>query len=387
MRKITSRLGLLLLGLVLAVGFTELALRSLGVGQSVAEILESIPSMFLSSSVLPFALQPHFQGRHRTPEFDVGISLNSHGYRTPEFLVKKAEQFRLLCVGDSFTFGHGVEQEQAWPRVLETHLTEDFASTGIEVINAGYQGCWYPDGYLLYLSRSGFRLEPDLVLIGFFMGNDLDYWPLPPRTQDRWRTVDAEGLPASIDSGKRVWRGLYVNRPPRLSGYPLLRDSRAAQMAVQQLRRRRVVGNAFPPEKMLESNIYRVPWSPRVEEKYRVLEMIFEAVRDRARQHNTRIAVVVFPELRQMTASVEQPELDLDFPQQQMVEMFQRLDIPCLDLLSTFREEGGESLYYAIDQHWTPAGNELAARSIADFVRSLTEGHRSADRTTPANYP
>ena len=50
-----------------------------------------------------------------------------------------------------------------------------------------------------------------------------------------------------------------------------------------------------------------------------------------------------------------------------------RTSTPLLDLTPTFREvgrgRGAAPLYFARDQHWTAAGHELAARTMADWLK------------------
>ena len=50
-----------------------------------------------------------------------------------------------------------------------------------------------------------------------------------------------------------------------------------------------------------------------------------------------------------------------------------RTSTPLLDLTPRFREvgrgRGAAPLYFARDQHWTAAGHELAARTMADWLK------------------
>lgn len=50
-------------------------------------------------------------------------TINSHGYRGPEFdLGKKPGVVRVVCLGESNTFGLGVADDAVWPRQLESRL-------------------------------------------------------------------------------------------------------------------------------------------------------------------------------------------------------------------------------------------------------------------------
>jgi hypothetical protein len=70
---------------------------------------------------------PEDRGR---PAREVSYRINTRGFREREFrLEEPRNKQRLLCLGDSFTFGTGVAQADTWPRQLE-HLC---ALDGLEV--------------------------------------------------------------------------------------------------------------------------------------------------------------------------------------------------------------------------------------------------------------
>jgi hypothetical protein len=68
--------------------------------------------------------------------------------------------FRIVVLGDSFTFGEEVGDEDAYPHRLEALLP------GVEVLNLGVHGYGH-DQMFLYLKEEGIRYHPDLVLLGF----------------------------------------------------------------------------------------------------------------------------------------------------------------------------------------------------------------------------
>ena len=89
---------------------------------------------------LPYVLRPNGSGIQRfgsdpRSELEPGARLtyriNSLGLRGPETTRSKpAGVFRVLALGDSFTFGAGVRAEHAWPAVLETDQTPNRHHSG-----------------------------------------------------------------------------------------------------------------------------------------------------------------------------------------------------------------------------------------------------------------
>ena len=96
------------------------------------------------------------------------IHLNSHGLRDEEFPeARPAGERRILCLGDSTTFGAGIAAEETYPKQMERLLNE--APEGRKrwrVINAGGQGASVT-GLTEYLERQGLAFKPEAVVLGF----------------------------------------------------------------------------------------------------------------------------------------------------------------------------------------------------------------------------
>jgi hypothetical protein len=102
-----------------------------------------------------------------TPEHHGHIRTNSHGMRNhEEFPVERTPgKRRLLIVGDSYSFGHGVSNEETYAYRLAELLPE------WEVMNLAVSATGTDQNYLMY-EHHGKRFKPDVVLLGFYV---LDY--------------------------------------------------------------------------------------------------------------------------------------------------------------------------------------------------------------------
>ena len=96
---------------------------------------------------------------------------NSRGLRDREYNANEKTDLKILALGDSFTFGEGVEMEETYAKVLERILKEQYTGKNIEVINIGVPG-YGNDQELRVLKKDGKYYKPDLVLVGFYVGND-----------------------------------------------------------------------------------------------------------------------------------------------------------------------------------------------------------------------
>ncbi|HXI02872.1 MAG TPA: GDSL-type esterase/lipase family protein [Candidatus Saccharimonadales bacterium] len=85
--------------------------------------------------------------------------------------------YRILCMGDSSTFGWGVEPEDAYPERLRAELERRHPGARIEVVNMGVCGYSSFQGRIL-LKREGLAYQPDLITISYG-SNDWSRVPEP----------------------------------------------------------------------------------------------------------------------------------------------------------------------------------------------------------------
>jgi lysophospholipase L1-like esterase len=99
------------------------------------------------------------------------VRLNSEGYRDAEFpTVKTPNTIRIVCLGDSWTFGHNADQDKTYPQRLAALLKKSYPNINIEVLNLGMLNYSSYEGLALLKSRA-LGLDPDIVLIGFAMND------------------------------------------------------------------------------------------------------------------------------------------------------------------------------------------------------------------------
>jgi hypothetical protein len=90
------------------------------------------------------------------------VNSNSKGVRgNREFAYgKPAGVTRIVVLGDSFTFGEEVGDDETFSHQLQSLIPDS------EVLNLGIHGYGH-DQMLLYLKEEGIRYHPDLVILGF----------------------------------------------------------------------------------------------------------------------------------------------------------------------------------------------------------------------------
>ena len=117
-----------------------------------------------------FMREDHFLLWSPEPNYDDGeISINSDGFRDKEYKAEKARNtFRILCLGDSSTFGFGITSlSHTYHELLEDELNHQYGKNVIyEVINAGVTGYTSYQGLNLFKYK-GAKYDPDIVTFYF----------------------------------------------------------------------------------------------------------------------------------------------------------------------------------------------------------------------------
>jgi lysophospholipase L1-like esterase len=146
------------------------------------------------------------------------VAINGDGFRGPERSRSAASRrpYRVLCIGDSVTFGYNVDQGAEYPRRLEEILRRDLPGRPIEVVNAAVPGWTWVQGRH-FLETEGLRLRPDLVVVAH--GTNDRFWTAT--------TTDAE----------HIW----------LLGNPVLRGLQATVGRVQRTATYRTLASFMPP--------------------------------------------------------------------------------------------------------------------------------------------
>ncbi|MBI3449108.1 MAG: SGNH/GDSL hydrolase family protein [Acidobacteria bacterium] len=179
----STRRRALALNLILALGsllFTavvaEIALRvfpppSLDKRAILSEVGRMVPPyLMLPDPEIGWVLAPNFRGEGHGPGWKVTLATNSLGLRDREYAAEDTAD-HVVVVGDSYTFGFGVEAEETFPKVAEEELRAT-PLAGMEVVNAGVSG-YGPFEEAAFLRRVVPKFRPRAVVQAFFEGNDV----------------------------------------------------------------------------------------------------------------------------------------------------------------------------------------------------------------------
>lgn len=378
------------------------------------------------NSYIFFSGLPNHTFRHVTFEFDATYHQNEFGFRSPNHAIPKPRDvFRIVVLGDSYTYGIGVDDDQVYSRILEKHLSEGPIPEPwrrVEVINLGIPNRAVGD-YLLYFEHLGLLYEPDLTIVAVFSGNDVtDYLAASIPMADTMTSKDGLYFGARnvlriltprtfklLRSAKKQWkyRNLVKLRPDvpwdRQDLDRFLRaggmDSVAVHHALQQAPTQMI-------DDVLNNRIFRPtfarwlsgdsasPLDPRTfdaqkETTQRYLERIFRL----ARQNHSEILVCNVPSpflvtdlSHTMWKAIPTSSTVLSQATEFIHDVSLANRVSYLDLSDSLhhRSREGTTVYYPYDLHWTEAGHAIAARTIlAKIVEGKLLRHPRNTSQTP----
>jgi hypothetical protein len=115
-------------------------------------------------------LHPDSTESYRTKEFSFTANTNSLGIRDREIDPRRKPEFRVVALGDSFTYGWGADDAETWPGVLERRLVD--RKRGAAVLNFGCPGAGV-DAYATIAENVVPMHRPHVVLVAVLQGIDL----------------------------------------------------------------------------------------------------------------------------------------------------------------------------------------------------------------------
>jgi hypothetical protein len=330
-----------------------------------------------------------FEGRAR-------VRINSAGFRDREHATGKPPgTLRIAILGDSFAEAVQVPLEHTFWSVLERQLGDCRAleEWSIEVLNFGVSG-YSTAQELLTLRHRVWSFQPDVVLLAFFVANDLvenspvlDEDPLRPyfvyegdrlvlddsyRRSARYRRHDSwyGGMGAGLLGHSRLLQALH-----RALDIVQVRWQGRSQAAASE-------APNFPVDPRLDVRAFRAPADPDWRAAWRVTEGLLKEMDRATRDHGARLVVVTLstgiqvhpdPELRARFADFLGVE-HLFYPDWRIralgdAEGFAVINLAAdMQLAATFYGlwlHGFDNTRPGIG-HWNETGHAMAGEQIAD---------------------
>jgi hypothetical protein len=243
MTRRTGRLVLFAVAMTGSVIGGELVIRTLRPQATYSMLRNRVDAYFTASDFNTFTLRPNYKGTEISQEHPgqtVTVTINSIGLRGPE--LRPAQPNQILVLGDSYTFGEFVNDQNTYPAQLQALL--DHRGYQAQVLNAGYADGFETDQHYVWFRHLGPTFHPTVTLLGFFVGNDIHFLDF-----SAWQDLDESGLPTRYRSTNLFvdpWGRILTHNPDGAGGtvgvewfyrIPILRESQAFVFAGIRLSR------------------------------------------------------------------------------------------------------------------------------------------------------
>ena len=353
----------------------------------------------------------------------IRIRTDANGFRmVHEMRSKQAGLIRIGVLGDSFTLGAPIPDEQVYPFVLERALASR-AARPVEVVNMGVSAYGVHQEKAA-LEEQGLALHPDVVVVALYLGNDLqetlglhhkEYHPNTGQLVAVYDHQIVDGRMVSVPpaqasaGGSPLFRlkrwlgghsGLYAALVPRIKRSALMRKVGTTGGLMAQ-----VPARLSPEARTLlvwggdgmASLLRKVP--PAMEDAWEILLRHLDAMNADCRAHGARFVVVLIPYRIQLVpeereklnklVGLRDADFDLELPNHRIRAWGEAAGVPVIDLLDDFRRVPDPgSLYFAGDIHWNAKGHVLAGRALARALvdRGIVPARESGGRGEPAAF-
>jgi hypothetical protein len=263
------------------------------------------------------------------------IRLNPAGFRERPFVVDKPRGvYRIAVVGDSFTYGNGIRQEDRYSDVLQAHLPSHF-----EVLNFGVAGANTPEHRQL-VQHLLEDITPDFILLQWYV-NDVE-------------DDDSSGRPTFHSLAPAGWLHNWLNANSAL--YTIANMQWAETQAA--------LGMTVSYTDYLHHRL----GDPNSTDSTRDRELLRDLIAITQRAH-VAIGMVLFPD----TAAMLDARYPFGYLHDRTLAVCAEREITCLDLRSAFAQVKDVQTLWAnrLDHHPSAAANAIAAEKILETFSGI----------------
>lgn len=273
---------------------------------------------------------------------DRHVRINAYSFRNDHFFSEKdTRELRLAAIGDSYTYGYGIEDEtDRYSNLLEKRLSEACASTGgtVKVYNMGRPGLNTAEELEVFKTAKRFRID------GIILGYTLD---------------DARSNRTARHTN------ICYNRIFSYRQNPFLNWLLQKSFALEYLYVR--VYNLFHAREFTQTC-----WTESFEALYHDPEIWVRHLKelknviDYTREHQLGLAVVIFPNIVDLGADYSARDIH-----QRVATFFRANNIPVIDLLDVYAGYSPDDLLVSRrDFHANELGHSLATTAIFETIKN-----------------
>lgn len=320
------------------------------------------PQMFVEDPHTVFRLKPGANVRTiNAGFFDYEYTVNDRGLRSSgDVTVPSASggsRKRVLFVGDSFTFGVGVNDSETYPARVGARL-RDWCDFPVETLNAGVGG-FGTSHELSFLQHYGWRFDPDVVVVGFLTSDpeDNSLNGLHRMVGDRLVEIPASERPGwgLIQAHKHVPGYTWLVAHSTLFNWTRQRIGNLVAQRAAAREARGVPTQSVEPARDEEREAAR--WN--------LTAAIFDRIRAQADSHDVQLVVAIIPHggtLGNYYAAGRDADVD------RMLEICREQQLTCVNVAESMRRArptAAPASLYLREGHFNATGYDLVGDAVA----------------------
>ncbi|PIQ75851.1 hypothetical protein COU78_01835 [Candidatus Peregrinibacteria bacterium CG10_big_fil_rev_8_21_14_0_10_49_24] len=356
----------------------EIGLRILGTRSDTLHNILWLPSDYGRADTIAelMELAPVKLHMHRW----AGMDMTENGFRTPPYSQKKTEgTLRMLALGDSFTFSSGgVPYEDMW-HALTAGALANALGIPIENINLGKPSVG-PGFSNRVLELEGRNLEPDIVLFGLFIGNDLH-----DEAKKNWLPLRLSYSLRLLKEQRRLRESLHTISNELKNGMEEMQHAITAETYVYTPEHPSFSEDTFLRIEREKMYLFEKEKQTYVNSLIADILPALEQMKETADSAGALFAVVVMPEEMQVDAKVRaqvsgtrqrvSENYDFEWVQNTVVDLLRKQNIMAIDVLPALRTTAKTGAVYSNrNTHWNAEGNRIASQQItAQLLPLLAE--------------
>jgi hypothetical protein len=284
----------------------------------------------------------------------ISLRTNAQGFRNDHTFSRQADgRTRIICSGDSFTFGYGVDNDHTWCQLLQA------LDPSLETINMGQGGYGLDQAYLWYV-RDGEKLHHSIQLFAFI---GLDFGRMASSTY-----LGAPKPTLSTRNGLPIVVNYPLQRPLALT----IGLARGARQATALASGRLIIALA----RRFDRQRAQQRASVSVDD---VATSVFHDLALRHRQRGSRLVLVFLPRQQDFDAG------DSEHWRRLVRRVAEIEGVPFWDLVEDFRDldsgqigrlfiQPGSDVSPDAVGHYSQDGNAWVAREIHNRLKPLVAG-------------
>jgi len=291
--------------------------------------------------------------------------INGQGFHDEDSFTTDAlpeDALKVLALGDSFTFGMNADVGTGWIDQLEYLLQEE---TKAVVWNTGMPGS-ETEQSLHLLETYGPIMQPDVILLGFYLGNDFDdnLYPL-----DKWLYLnDTLVKQHAVNQTGEINRLSSLDLYRKTQGQPAL-DASTVELVIRSTR----VGSIVWQGINTLSSRYRTPEELDILLQQRAIDQTRQHLTDimtYAEANDVPLYVLLIPDVQHIDGR-NWYKFGVVVDCSTTTQMFDEVNIKIIDLLDDITIE--DYVEHQTLAHWNNDGHDKATRIVFETIQPLID--------------